>query len=88
VLSVFWAENGSRLYWVASDGQAEARIVGQLFDPERGPKGASAEVYQMDWSPAWASSEITRVAAARGRIIVPVIRVQSDLWMAKLGKGR
>jgi len=88
VLNVFWSGDRSRIYSLSKDGQPGSAINSQNFDATRGPTGPPEEVYRLDWPPASEGSQITRIAAAGTRILVPTGRVQSDLWTAELSKRR
>jgi Tol biopolymer transport system component len=88
VLNVFWSGNGSRVYSVSKDRQPGSAINSQRFDATRGPTGPVEQIYRLDSSSAWEPSGIARIAAARNRLLVPIGRVQSDLWMAELSKQR
>jgi hypothetical protein len=88
VRNVFWSGDGSRIYSLSKDSQPGSAINSQRFDATRGPTGPAEQVYRLDSSSAWEPSGITRIAAAGNRILVPMGRVQSDLWMAALSKQR
>jgi len=84
VLNVFWSGDGSRIYTVSQDRQSGSVIKSQTFDAMRGPMGRPHEMYRLDAPSLWQLSGISRIAAAGNRILVPVGRLQSDLWMATL----
>jgi hypothetical protein len=87
-LNVFWSGDGSRIYSLSKDSQPGSAINSQRFDATRGPTGPAEQVYRLDSSSAWEPSGIGRVAAAGNRLLVPMGRVQSDLWTAALSKRR
>jgi Tol biopolymer transport system component len=88
VLSIFWGGDESRIYSLSKDAQPGCGINSQRFETARGPTGSPEEIYRFDWPPGSEPSEMTRIVAAGNRILVPIGRVQSDLWTAELSKAR
>jgi len=88
VLSIFWGADESRIYSLSKDRQPGCGINSQRFETARGPTGSAEEIYRVDWPPSSEPSEMTRIVAAGNRILVPIGKVQSDLWTAELSKAR